>query len=418
MTVAVLALVMAGCDASATGSGPTGGTSSVTATATPRTTTTGSAGPVCATTASATAEAWDFGQQVEGQINGGGATQLSHFQYPLGIPDENAVGNAPQTGFLAWAPDAKHLAVAIMQDVPFSTEYNPYIVDTATHAPTRVPLSGAITVPSEGTGRRILSWADTHTLILVQATNGPTGGAALSYDITSGNLTPLPGITGAVEGVVRCGTLFYSSYGAFTPVPGAPATQTPTKAPVLLHRYSLTAHAEAGNPIPLGDASTYPGAEGQIAGLGWDVSHDGSKIAYQQTKVTYSGGNLVTTSTFWAANDDGTGAVRILTQATANSPAFLAIAPNGRQVAVTAANPTPNVLSGSMGGGSALSYTPDSDGAPAWLADSSGFDAQLQGGQGVSAGLYRYLLTAPINGQGRAQATEVQLGGSNPATLP
>jgi hypothetical protein len=126
----------------------------------------------------------------------------------------------------------------------------------------------------------------------------------------------------------------------------------------------------------------------------------------------------VTSSKFYAANADGSGKVQILSQGTSNSPAFMVISPNGAQVAVTAANPTPNVLSGSMSGGGLRAYTPDSDSAPAWLADNSGFDTQMQGGQGVAAGLYRYLLSTPLNSQGRAPATEVQPGGSNAASLP
>jgi hypothetical protein len=407
MAMAALAVVLAGCDASSISAVPGGTQTAASATRTA----TGTPAVPCATKASATAEAWDFNQQVEGQINGGGVTQLSHFQYPLGIPDENAVGNSPQTSFIAWAPDAKHLAVAIMQIVPFSTEYDPYIVDTTTHAVTKVPLAGAITVPSETTGRRIFSWADTHTLIIVAP------GVADSYDITSGHLTPLPGITGAQEGVVRCSTLFYSTYGAFAPIAGAPAPQA-TKAPVLLFRYGLVTDTVLGSPMTLGEASTYPGAEGQITGLGWDVSRDGTKVAFQQATAKYSGGNLVTSSKFYAANTDGSGKLQILPQGTSNSPAFVAISPNGTLVAVTAANPTPNVLSGSMSGGSLRAYTPDSDGAPAWLADNAGFDTQMQGAQGVAAGLYRYLLSTPLNSQGRAPATEVHPGASNAASLP
>jgi hypothetical protein len=406
MVMAALAVVLAGCDANSISavSGGTQTAASATGTAT------GAPAAPCATTASATAEAWDFNQQVQGRINGGGVTQLSQFQYPLGIPDENAVGNNPQTSFIAWAPDAKHLAVAILQIVPFSSEYDPYIVDTTTHAVTKVPLEGAITWPSESTGRRIFSWADSHTLIIVAQ-------HAYSYDITSGTLSPLPGITGAQEGVVRCSTLFYTTYGTFAPIAGAPAPQA-TKAPVLLNRYSLVTHTALGSPMTLGEASTYPGAEGQITGLGWDVSRDGTKVAYQQATAKYSGGNLVTSSKFYAANADGSGKVQILPQATSNSPAFVAISPSGTLVAVTAANPTPNVLSGSLSGGSLRAYTPDSDGAPSWLADNSGFDTQMQGAQGVAAGLYRYLLSTPLNSQGRAPATEVHLGASNAASLP
>ena len=89
---------------------------------------------------------WVQAKQVLGRIPASAATAtLSNFVYPLGIQDENAVGNAPTPTLIAVAPDAHHLAVAITQYVPFSVEFNPYIVDTSTHAVTKVPLAHPIT---------------------------------------------------------------------------------------------------------------------------------------------------------------------------------------------------------------------------------------------------------------------------------
>ena len=52
------------------------------------------------------------------------------------------------------------------------------------------------------------------------------------------------------------------------------------------------------------------------------------------------------TSTWFAANADGSGAVAILPKLTSESGARMAISPDATQVAVTNANPTPNVASG------------------------------------------------------------------------
>ena len=87
----LLVVALAACSsAAATSTGhstaTTGGGVGATATPTP---------PPCATRATAQGEAWDLGQQVAGTVNGGAVTTLSNFVYPLGIPDENAVGNTP-----------------------------------------------------------------------------------------------------------------------------------------------------------------------------------------------------------------------------------------------------------------------------------------------------------------------------------
>jgi hypothetical protein len=81
-----------------------------------------------------------------------------NFMYPLGIPDEGAVGNQPFLSFTAIAPDAAHLAVAVQQDVPFMEEYNPYIVDTSTHAVTRVMLASPIHIANSDTAPRLFAW--------------------------------------------------------------------------------------------------------------------------------------------------------------------------------------------------------------------------------------------------------------------
>ena len=349
---------------------------------------------------------------MQGSINGGAETTLSNFVYPLGLPDEGQFGS-DYLAALAWSPDAQHLAVAVVvNDGPGQTLF-PYIVDTTSHAVTRVALPNSDGIAERAAANRVFAWADTHTLLIFGGfsggNNGSGGTVSYSDDITTGSVTPLSGVTSAYEGVVRCSTLFYLEI--------TPLTQAATgrfKGSARLHRYDLTTHSELGSPLTLGDTSTFNGAEGNVSLMGWDVSPDGTRIAYQQTSVSFSGGGQVTiNSTFMAANADGSGATPILSGATSNSTSFLAISPDGQQVAVTNAQPTPSVLSGSLSGGAAYYYQPDAQGPPVWLADSAQFEADqtIASAQGVELW--------PLNTAGGRQAGSLaHANGSIPATLP
>lgn len=367
----------------------------------------------CATHATTTAEAWVSNKQVVGSINGGPETVLSTFSYPLGLPDEGQYGDAALTA-LAWAPDAQHLVVAAAVSEPYVEALYPYIVDTNTHAVTRVTLPASALASERESVHRVFAWADDHTLIIFGGfgggSNGSGGTVTYRYDLSQNSLTPLPGVTAAYEGVVRCNTLFYLEVSPLAQIGGS----TSSKGSALLHRYDLTTQSEIGAPITLGDTSTFRGAEGDVSLLGWDASLDGTKIAYQQTHVSLdSYQQPVTTSKFFAANADGSGATSILTGATANNQAFLAISPDGRLVAVTNAQPTPAVLSGSLSGGAAHYYQPDAEGPPMWLADSSGFEADMP--LGSDQGIEHWTLNT---GGGKAQGATVHQNSDNPAILP
>jgi len=368
------------------------------------------------------AEAWVTGQQVSGTIGGAGTTVLSDFHYPLGIPDENAVGNSPYPAFITIAPDARHLAVVIAQVVPFAVEYNPYIVDTSTHAVTSLPPTARISVASEAVPQRILAWADNNTLLIFSgsASRGSSSPSALSYDVSTSSLSSLPGLAASpVEGEVRCGILYYLEYTAFNPIPGDTSGNHYQHGTGRLHRYDLSTHSEIGSPITLGDTSTYGGAEGQILSMGWDVSADGLHLVYQQTTATLGGSSgLITSSQFFAANSDGSGAHPILNTApsvTSNDMTYMTISPDGSHVAVANANPTPNVATDSLSGGSVRVYAPDAVGQPAWLADSSGFDVTQSDSSGGPVNIYRYLLSTPAGAAGRVPGT-VPFSGMFPAS--
>ncbi len=373
----------------------------------------------CATRATTTALVYADGPNVAGDIPAptGAPTSpapgLSNFTYPLGIPDENAVGNAPTISFTAIAPDGAHLAVAIQQVVPFTAEYDPFIVDTATHAVSKVPLPHPITVANTTEPPRLFAWADTRTLIIFAnpaVSNRNAAGESYSYNITTHVLTPLPGITGAIEGAVRCSTLFYLSIGSFTAVSASDPNHT-MAAPTYINRYDLASHSSIGSPVMIGQASTFPGAEGEVDYGGWDASSDGSRIVYQHETVA-AGPKI--SSTWFVANADGSAKSAILPAVTSSNGARMAISPNGKQAAVTDANPSPNVASGPLSGGSAVFYdSPSGDGQPAWLANSSGFFASSVPPYTPDS----VLLYAPC-GAVHCTGAPVVAKANNPATLP
>jgi hypothetical protein len=350
--------------------------------------------------------------QVLGSINGGTEKLLSNFVYPLGLPSEGEFGNDYLVA-LAWSPDAQHVAAAVAVNIGQGQYLFPYVVDTRSRAVTRVKLPDSSGIPERAAANRIFAWANNHTLLIFGAfsggNNGSGGTVTYSYDITSSRLAPLPGVTAAYEGVVRCSTLFYLE---ITPL--APIVSGRFKGSARLHRYDLTSHSEISSPIALGDTSTFSGAEGYVTLMGWDASPDGSRIVYQKTSVSLGENTqIVLTSKFYAANADGSGATPILTGAIATTPAFLAISPDGKQVAVTNAQPTPSVLSGSLSGGAAHYYQPDAEGPPVWLADSSHFEADGLIGSGQGIGRW------PLNtAGGRQPGSIVHPNVGVPATLP
>lgn len=407
----VLVLLLCGCSTTTL----TGETSSPTATAAVSGATPTPAPASCGTHASAAAEAWATtgdNVQVKGSINGGAETTLSNFTYPLGLPDEGLYGS-DYLAALAWSPDAQHLAVAVVASAGPGQVLYPYVVDTTSHAVTRVALPNGDGIPELAATNRVFAWADNHTLLIFGGfsggNNGSGGTVSYSDDITTGSVTPLSGVTSAYEGVVRCNTLFYLEITALAQV-GTGRFKGSAK----LHRYDLTTHSELGSPLTLGETSTFSGAEGNVSLMGWDVSPDGTRIAYQQTSVSFiSSGQVSISSKFMAANADGSGATPILTGATSNSTSFLAISPDGQQVAVTNAQPTPTVLSGSLSGGAAYYYQPDAQGPPVWLADSTQFEADQALGSVQSIERWSLNTTG-----GKEAGSVVHTNAGVPATLP
>jgi hypothetical protein len=358
----------------------------------------------CSTTATATAHSWvDSNRQISGSINGGPVGPISNFVYPLGLQLED-VFSPTRPGFTTWTPDGKHLATLVEVAAPGVVFSYPYVVDTASHAVTQVHLPSGMLLQSpiemEWTRERSIAWADNNTLLIFAASPNEIGGPNASqttsyrYNISTQTLTALPGVTSALQGTVRCGTLYYLELLQMKQFQVCQQIS-----PTVVHywyvggaslrRYNLAAQAPIGQPYPLGNTSSCPQEfDGEADAMGWDVTSNGKTLVYQRTTV--SSGSLVgqspfpvkTASMFMVVDFGNPGSpTQILVGATSNANAFLAIAPDQKQVAVVATdtlligNPSNAlVYTGTLNGGAASAHDPSAGGLPAWTADSKGFD--------------------------------------------
>ncbi len=181
----------------------------------------------------------------------------------------------------------------------------------------------------------------------------------------------------------------------------------------ILQRYDMSAHAALPGSINLG---TLPGCQcspGDYHLPGFDVSPDGSHMVYQVASPTGSG----ITSQFFYANADGSGASQIATYAVAHSVVDMRISPNGQLVAITGAEPAPDVLTASVtspghsGDPNLHFYPPSANSYPGWKWDTSTFWAGNEdyyvGGGGSPGTIYQFDVASS---SGAASAA----GGYNP----
>ena len=360
---------------------------------------------ICASKATATAHSWVSGKQIVGSLNGGPVSPISNFVYPLGLPLED-VFEPTAPGFTTWAPNGKHLATLMSVLVPGEIFSYPYIVDTTTHVATELPLPAGMMMASpigmEWARERSLAWADSNHLVIFAVSPNEIGGINGSqtttylYTLSTQTLIPLPGVTSALQGAVRCGTLYYLE---LTPMKQFQRCQYRAPAPDYywyiggadLRRYDLVTKTPIGQPYPLGATSSCPDFNaGEVDAMGWDITAGGKSLVYQQTVVSHGplsnppGGydKVQTDSTFLVENlSNPSSPTPILAGAKSNANAFLAISPDQKSVAVVATDSlligdpsSALVYTGFMGGGAASILDPSAGGLPAWYADSTGFD--------------------------------------------
>lgn len=211
-------------------------------------------------------------------------------------PDQDATHVGP----LVWAPDNRHLAVAIgapvvARDALATATGTLYLIDTNSGAITVIAPSDT-THPGVAVGPTAYGWSDPHTLLYTVA------GQLFSYRLETRSSASVPGVNGLVLDLeVRGQTLYYMSYQP----PNSPLVVLP----VALRRHDLTSNADAAL-VDLGRAQfevTGCNTVGCQAAAGvpdlapaWDVSPDGTQLAYE--RITAFAPDLTTASaSFWYA---------------------------------------------------------------------------------------------------------------------
>lgn len=308
-------------------------------------------------------------------------------------------------GLTMLAPDDRHALVGLGQQCGgLIDDPGPLaIVDTSSGHFSTVPLPADTTVLPQV---RSYGWIDNNTVVALpyNATS-----SAYVYTVGSATATRLDGLLSPLEGVVRGSTLFYleerSSAGSIQ---------------LLLHRYDLAARRVVPGSVDLGGYRTCSECPSMVISPGWDVSPDGSHIAYQFTTLQSSSGS--DTSQILYARADGSGASQIARYLATNNMVHIRFAPDGARVAITAAYPSPAVITacvnspGTKDDPCFVSYTPDANSLAAWAPDGRSFVAATQdasyGQPSVQSGhLVRYIL-------GTGTGHSIITGGYAPWSLP
>jgi hypothetical protein len=267
----------------------------------------------------------------------------------------------------AFSPDLTHILAA--QGSAACTDGDEhgklYVVDATSGAATEVPGADIrLSVTQSG-------WLDNTHVWWSDYRN------VYSYALGAGSATTL-GTIGSSSGSsysnggesrLRANTLFFERSSQSTS--GGAITYT-------LKRFDMTTHAVLGGSIALGSITPCECSLGDITGPGFDVSPDGTHVAFQRVAGSIDAG---ITSQFFYAAADGSGESRIARYATAHAFTAMQISPNGHLVAVTGATPAPSIFTASVtspgnnGDPDLHFYNGDAASYPVWKYDNSGFYA-------------------------------------------
>jgi hypothetical protein len=357
-------LVLAACSITSTGGGTTTGTPGAG----------GTPGATATPTPPSHALAWyqyDASNvpQIWASINGGTATQITHV-----APDHSDCVDQAAWSPPVFSPDLTHI-VASLGSYGCGDGGLYGLLSTITVSTGAVTPVPGVTHPYDATIRlsmREAGWIDNTTVWWMngnQLYKYTLGNASASVVGALGPLTT-PYSPYAQEGALRGDTFFYSA-----------ANDTTSTYSFVLRRFNMTTHSIAAGSINLGSATGCKCSPGDRTAPGFDVSSDGSHIAYQKVSPNATGdGDGVASSQFFYANADGSGASQIASKVVAQSFAFMQLAPNGALVAIANALPSPNSVasasvssSGGSGDPNMKFYNPDGKSYPVWKWDSSAF---------------------------------------------
>lgn len=366
--LAGIAVAIAGCaTTSGATSGTTSGTASGTATVTAPTATATSGGGPAAPTATPQpapphAFAWyqydsHHAPQIWASVNGASPHQVTHIAPPPTSGCDNEIAWSPPV----YSPDLAHIVAAMggfgCGDGGLTGQAS--VISASSGAVSNVPGSyGSVPLETRAEG-----WLDSSTIWFISARS------IYTYHLGDASASALPGISGAEDAVVRGSTLFWDQQD------GSSSSQWTWT----LHRYDLGVHSALAGTISLGAWAVCQCSPGNITTPGWDVSPNGSHVAYQVITPSASQQTGIGGSKIYYANADGSGATQIARYMVTKNMADMQISPDGQWVAFTGALPSPATLTASVSspGGAGDStfhgYSPDTYNYPVWKWDSTQF---------------------------------------------
>jgi hypothetical protein len=266
------------------------------------------------------------------------------------------------------SPDLRHVLVGLGQRCD-SLILDPgplALIDAVSGQLSYVPLPSGVTVLPQV---RSYGWVDNNTIFALahDATLAYTG--TFVYSLGATRTILIEGLHAPLEGIAVRTTLFYLGV---EPVSGGIES--------ILYRYDLTTHRPFTGGIDLGSYASCSECPIMVTSPGWDVTSDGSHVVYQRT-TSRAGGGRISSSQIIYSRTDGSGGARIAQYLATDAMVHLRLAPDGAHVAITAATPSPSVVtacvtsSGAKGDPCFLTYSPDAMSVAAWAPDGRSFVA-------------------------------------------
>lgn len=335
--------------------------------------------------------------QIWASLNGAVPKQITHV-----APDNAACLDQVAWSSPVFSPDLTHIVAALG-----SYECGDGVMNGPLSIITR--SSGAIAaVPSTaGPGsnfiritQRAAGWINNNTIWYI------TYAGLYTYKLGAVSTTFVSSLGGVhpEEAALRGSTLFFSYEN-----PGFgtnPSNQ-------YLGRFDMGSSSVLSGHISMGTAAGCACSPGDFRTPGWDVTADGSHVAYQVVAPGSSNTQRVSSSKFYYANADGSGASQIASYVSTNQFARLLIAPNGALVAISAALPSPSVVTASVttpgnnGDPNLHVYHPDAYDFPVWKWDSSEFWAATEATSDIGSGpsnIYAFTVSSSSSTVGVANA--------------
>ena len=370
----VIVLVLSGCAGTSTAIGPaTPGISSPT--------TGGGSSPTATTPPTAPPHAFAWFQldgshvpQIWASLNGAAPRQITHVPSDHSACDDQVAWSPP-----VFSPDLTHIVAAL-------GSYQCGDGDMTGPLSIIAVSSGAIAAVPGSSGssfiritQRAAGWIDNSTIWYI----GFSG--LYRYSLGAGSASLVSSLSGAhpEEAALRGSTLFYSYEN-----PGFGSTPSNQ----YLGRFDMGSASVIPGTISMGTIAGCACSPGDFRTPGWDVSAGGDHVVYQVVTPGSGTPEGVSTSQFYYANADGSGATRIARYVATNRLARMLISPNGALVAITAALPSPSVItasvtsSGASGDPNLHLYHPDAYDFPVWKWDSSTFWAASEATSDIGSG--------------------------------